>query len=74
LRHACTLTFRQAEGTFIICYSGYGNANKNKLMIMFILFFCISYMNSSLLFIMLTKVSPLQPSSEIHYIRRDIMS
>jgi hypothetical protein len=39
LHHACTLTFRQTEGTFIICYSGYGNANKNKLMIMFILFF-----------------------------------
>ena len=39
LHHACTLTFRQTEGTFIICYSKYGNANKNKLMIMFILFF-----------------------------------
>jgi hypothetical protein len=26
--HACTFTFRQSEGTFIICYYGYGNANK----------------------------------------------
>jgi hypothetical protein len=39
LHHACTFTFLQTEGTFIICYSGYGNANKNKLIIMFILFF-----------------------------------
>jgi hypothetical protein len=39
LHHAYTLTFRQTEGTFIICYCGYDNANKNKLMIMFILFF-----------------------------------
>jgi hypothetical protein len=56
LHHACTLTFRQAEGTFIICYCGYGNTNKNKLMIMFILFFCILYMNLSSSFIVLTKV------------------
>jgi hypothetical protein len=39
LYHACTLTFRQTEGTSIICYCEHGNANKNKLMIMFILFF-----------------------------------
>jgi hypothetical protein len=37
LHHACTLTFRQTKGTFIICCCGYGN--KNKLMIIFILFF-----------------------------------
>jgi hypothetical protein len=35
----CTFTFRQTEGTFIICYSGYDNANKNKLVIISILFF-----------------------------------
>jgi hypothetical protein len=73
LHHACIFTFRQTEGTFIICYFEYGNANKNKLMTMFILFF-ISYMNSSLSFIVFTKVFPSQPSSGIHYIRRDIMS
>jgi hypothetical protein len=56
LLHACTLTFRQIEGTFIIRYCGYGNTNKNKLMIMFILFFCILYMNPSSSFIVLTKV------------------
>jgi hypothetical protein len=38
LHHACTLTFRQTEGISIICYCEYGNANKNKLIIMFILF------------------------------------
>jgi hypothetical protein len=39
LHHACTLIFHQTEGTSIICYCEHGNANKNKLMIMFILFF-----------------------------------
>jgi hypothetical protein len=39
LRHACTFAFFQAEGTFIICYYEYDNANKNKLMIISILFF-----------------------------------
>jgi hypothetical protein len=39
LHHACTFTFRQTEGTFIICYSWYDNENKNKSMIIFILFF-----------------------------------
>jgi hypothetical protein len=39
LHHACTFTFRQTEGTFIICYCEYDNANKSELMIMFILFF-----------------------------------
>ena len=73
LHHACTFTFRQTEGTSIVCYYEYDNENKNKLIIMFILFF-ISYMNSSLSFIVLTKVFPSQPSSGIHYIRRDIMS
>jgi hypothetical protein len=38
LHHACTLAFLQTKGTSIICNCGYGNANKNKLM-MFILFF-----------------------------------
>jgi hypothetical protein len=38
LHHACTFTFRQTEDTFIICYFGYDNANKNKLMIISILF------------------------------------
>jgi hypothetical protein len=37
--HACTFIFRQSEGTFIICYSEYDNENKNKLMIISILFF-----------------------------------
>jgi hypothetical protein len=40
--HACTPAFLRVEGTFVICYYGYGNANKNKLIIMFkvfILFF-----------------------------------
>jgi hypothetical protein len=73
LHHAYTFTLRQTEGTSIVYYYEYGNANKNKLIIMFILFF-ISYMNSSLSFIVFTKVFPSQPSSEIHYIRRDIMS
>jgi hypothetical protein len=73
LHHACTFTFYQTEGTSIVCYYEYDNANKNKLIIMFILFF-ISYMNSSLSFIVLTKVFPSQSSSGIHYIRRDIMS
>jgi hypothetical protein len=35
----CTFTFLQTEGTFIICYFGYDNANKNKLVIISILFF-----------------------------------
>jgi hypothetical protein len=35
LHQACTLAFLQTEGTFIISYCGYGNANKNKLIIMF---------------------------------------
>ena len=39
--HACTFTFRQTEGTFIIYYSGYDNANKNKLVIISILFFIL---------------------------------
>jgi hypothetical protein len=39
LHHACTFTFRQIEGTFITCYSEYDNKNKNKLMIISILFF-----------------------------------
>jgi hypothetical protein len=39
LHHAYTFTSRQTEGTSIICYCRYGNANKNKLMITFILFF-----------------------------------
>ena len=39
MHHACTFTFRQTEGTFIICYFGYDNANNNKLMIISILFF-----------------------------------
>jgi hypothetical protein len=39
LHHACTITFRQTKATFIICYFGYDNANKNKLMIMSMLFF-----------------------------------
>jgi hypothetical protein len=37
--HTCTFTFRQSEGTFVICYSEYNNENKNKLMIISILFF-----------------------------------
>jgi hypothetical protein len=39
LHHVCTLAFLQTKGTSIICNCGYGNANKNKLMMMFILFF-----------------------------------
>jgi hypothetical protein len=43
-RHACTPAFLRAEGTFIIRYYWYSNANKNKLIIMFKVFilFCIS--------------------------------
>jgi hypothetical protein len=37
--HACTFTFHQSEGTFIICYYKYDNANKNKLMIIAVLLF-----------------------------------
>ena len=37
--HACTFTFRQSEGTLIICYYKYDNANKNKLMIISVLLF-----------------------------------
>ena len=37
--HACTFTFRQSEGTFIICYYKYDNASKNKLMIISVLLF-----------------------------------
>jgi hypothetical protein len=33
------LYFRQSEGTFIICYYKYDNANKNKLMIISVLLF-----------------------------------
>jgi hypothetical protein len=39
LHHTCTLTFHQTEGTSIICYCKHGNSNKNKLVVMFILFF-----------------------------------
>ena len=39
LHHARTFIFRQTEGTFVICYCEYDNANKRELMIMFILFF-----------------------------------
>jgi hypothetical protein len=73
LHHACTLIFRQTEGTFIICYWEYSN-KKNKLMIMFILFFvfCIWILPHHLL--CLRRFFPSQPSSGIHYIRREIMS
>jgi hypothetical protein len=37
--HARTFTFHQSEGTFVICYSKYDNGNKNKSMIISILFF-----------------------------------
>jgi hypothetical protein len=43
LHYACIFTFCQTEGTFIICYFEYDNANKNKLMIMFILFFVYEF-------------------------------
>jgi hypothetical protein len=39
LHHACTFSFRQFEGTFIICYYKYDNTNKIKLMIMYVLLF-----------------------------------
>jgi hypothetical protein len=35
LHHACTFTFHQSEGTFIICF--YGFDNKNKLMKIYVL-------------------------------------
>ena len=76
LYHAYTLAFLQTEGTFIICYCWYGDANKNKLIIMLSVYviFRILHMNSSSSFIVLTKVFPSQPSSGIHCIRREIMS
>jgi hypothetical protein len=48
-QHACTFTFRQSEGTFIICYFGDDNANKYKLIITSKLFFIFDITNSSLL-------------------------
>ena len=42
LHHTCTFTFHQSEGTFIICYCWYNNANKNKLIIMFKVFMLFS--------------------------------
>ena len=74
LHHACTFTFCQTEGTFIICYSGYGNANKNKLLIMSILFFVFRIWILPYHLLYLRRFFPSQPSSIIHYIRRDIMS
>jgi hypothetical protein len=74
LNHACTFTFLQTEGTFIIYYSGYGNANKNKLIIMFILFFVFCIWTLSYHLWCLRRFFPSQPSFGIHYIRRDIMS
>jgi hypothetical protein len=70
----CTFIFRQAEGTFIICYSGYDNANKNKLGMLFILFFIFDMKTLTYHLSCLRRFFPSQPSSEIHYIRRDIMS
>jgi hypothetical protein len=37
LHHACTFTFHQSEGTFIMCF--YEFDSKNKLMIIFVLLF-----------------------------------
>jgi hypothetical protein len=74
LHHACTFTFRQTEGTFIICHSGYNNANKNKLIIMSILFFVFRIWILPYLLLCLRRFFPSQPLSRIHYIRRDIMS
>jgi hypothetical protein len=37
LHHACTFTFHQSEGTFIICF--YGFDNKKKLMKISVLLF-----------------------------------
>jgi hypothetical protein len=72
LHHACTFTFHQSEGTFIICY--YEFDNKNKLMIVSVLLFvfhiCVLLHHLS----NLRRSFPSWPSSRIHYIRRDIMS
>jgi hypothetical protein len=43
-RHAGTPAFLRAEGTFIICYCLYSNANKNKLIIMFKVFILFLYL------------------------------
>jgi hypothetical protein len=55
LHHACTFAFRQFEGTFIICYYKYDDANKNKLMIISVLLFVFHVLNSFLSSIELTK-------------------
>jgi hypothetical protein len=51
LHHACTFAFLQTEGTFIICYCWYGNANKNKLIIMFKCLCYFSYLAYEFFFI-----------------------
>jgi hypothetical protein len=49
--HACTFTFHQSEGTFIICHYEFDNGYNNKLMIddNICIIICISYIYSSLL-------------------------
>jgi hypothetical protein len=74
LHHALYLYFPQAEGTFIICYSGYDNGNKNKLVIIPILFFIFHIWILLYHLLCLRRFFPSWPSSGIHYIRRDIMS
>jgi hypothetical protein len=37
LHHACTFTFHQSEGTFIICHYEFDNEYNSELMITFVL-------------------------------------
>jgi hypothetical protein len=50
--HACTLTFLQSEGTFVICCCLYSKINRNKLIIMFkvIMLFSVFCVYISLIF------------------------
>ena len=72
--NACTFTFRQSEGTYIICHYEFNNTNKDKLVIISVLLFVFH------IWVLLHHLSNLRrsfpswPSSRIHYIRRDIMS